>query len=94
MTLIGEFGYNRLQFGYNRSKNLFTVKYKNTESKDFLIDIVKKIIHKHNIREYEIEEKTAYTHDRIQYNERTIATGENITFESADEVFSSIYHST
>jgi len=67
--------------------NHFIIKYKNEDIRKRYAQILNKIIQKHEIYNFHIEEKEAYIDNKIIYNGHTLTKKENITFEEFNNIF-------
>lgn len=73
------------------SLNHFLIKYANEDERKFLADLVVKVIQKHELTDFHVEEQKAYLDTRILYNFVTIVRGVNFSFEDLDREFMKKY---
>lgn len=67
--------------------NKFVVKYRTNEDRVHLIDMIMKLIRMHEISNFHIEEQTSFLQNRVMYNDRTLAKGNNISYDDVEERF-------
>jgi hypothetical protein len=69
------------------SENYFILKYKNENDRKYMVENILKIVRKHEIYDFHIEEKKAYKENRIIYNYHTLVFGIDWDFDQLEKEF-------
>lgn len=72
------------------ASNVFLVKYKSEVNRIKFSSYVLKLVKKHEILDFRVEEKYAFEEERIIYNGHTLASGD-FTFEKLEYQFLKYY---
>jgi len=70
--------------------NHFIIKFKTEEIRKKYAILINKLIQKHEIYNFHIEEKEAYIESKIIYNGHTLTKKEDINFEGLDKIFTKV----
>ena len=72
------------------TSNFFLIKYKSEETRKRFADYILKLIKKHEILDFHVEEKYAFEEERIIYNGHTLVSKE-FSFEKLEYQFLKYY---
>lgn len=70
----------------------FIVKYRSNDERVKLSDLVMRLLRKHEIHNFQIEEVRAFLMNKIIYNKHTVAKGNNINFDDLEEDFMLVFN--
>ncbi len=65
----------------------FIIKYESDNIRRHFANLVNKLIKKHELKNFHVEEKPAYVESKIKYNLHTLTTNPNESFEKLDKIF-------
>ncbi|MCA9495475.1 MAG: hypothetical protein KC589_00915 [Nanoarchaeota archaeon] len=69
------------------AKHYFVIKYKTKEEKESMSEKVLRLVKYHELNDFHIEEKPAYTETKVRYNYHTIVRGSDFTQEELEREF-------
>lgn len=75
------------EYRVKESLNHFLIKYSNEEERLFLSESIIKLIQKHELTDFHVEEKKAFLDTRIMYNQVTLVKGVKFSFQDLDREF-------
>ena len=71
----------------NKIEHHFIIKYDTKQTKDEYVELILKLIKKHEIKDYHIEEKKAFLKPKLKYNLHTISKNSKINIIDLDKEF-------
>lgn len=73
--------------GKVEAPHYFLIKYKNEDERIKFSDAIIRLVKRHELKDYHIEEKKAFIKNRILYNMRTINEGSELNEEELEKEF-------